>query len=124
MRFPDLPALMTGFQRIKTNSVLAPLLVLALILGIIVLVATALLGGGSWIVGTLWIVFIAEIVFTLAAYVYWARQDPVRLQTEDYQLEQQKILMIGDERNPNDLTIIESQPTANSSVQQIGFKNP
>ena len=47
------------------------------------------------------------------AYIYWVIRGPDRLQTESYLLEQQRIKMIGDERDPG--KVVEGTMTANTA---------
>ena len=48
----------------------------------------------------LWIAFLVWMSGIGIAYIYWSNKDPERLQTENYQLEQQQIRMVGDDRIP------------------------
>jgi hypothetical protein len=66
----------------------------------------------TWV---LWIIFVIWIVVIAAAYVYWSVVNPNRLQTENYQLEQQRIKLIGDERSPGKV-IEESALTSNTAM--------
>lgn len=62
-------------ERIRTASVLAPLLVLNLISASVALIATPMIGTGSnW----LWIAFLLCFLCTLGAYCYWSIKAPIR----------------------------------------------
>jgi hypothetical protein len=112
-----LAPLISAIQRIKTSSILAPLLVLDIIMGVVALIGSAFVP--SPILETIWMVFIFCILFTLGAYAYWSYISPNRLQTERFQLEHQRLLVIGDERDPNSVKLIESAPSANTKVGAI-----
>lgn len=58
-------------------------------------------------------------MFTLGAYIYWSLAAPNRLQTERFQLEHQRMLLIGDERDPNDANMITAQVTANTHLGSV-----
>jgi hypothetical protein len=107
--------LISAVQRIQTSSVIAPLLAVLVITGVIALFGSLILSG-ALLVG-IWALFGVSVLFTLAAYSYWSAKEPNRLQTENYQLAQQRFL-IGDERDPNSIKMIESQPTANTALRQ------
>jgi hypothetical protein len=107
-----LAPLISAFQRIQTTSVLAPLFVPTIIVGVVGLIGSPFLP--IVISGGLWILFGLCVLFTLGAYVYWSAKEPNRLQTERYQLEQKRLLLIGDERDPNSMKLIDSAPSANT----------
>jgi hypothetical protein len=108
--------LMSAVERIKTASVLAPLLVLDVICATLALIATLLFGVSSNWLWVAWTPFLICTVFTLGAYGYWSIVAPNRLQTEHYQLAQQRLFLIGDERDPNSAKLIESAPTSNTAL--------
>jgi hypothetical protein len=82
-------------------------LAVLVITGVIALFGSLILSG-ALLMG-IWALFGVCVLFTLAAYSYWSAKEPNRLQTEKYQLAQQRLL-IGDERDPNSIKMIESQP--------------
>ncbi|BCA04157.1 hypothetical protein BDHH15_47290 [Bradyrhizobium diazoefficiens] len=110
--------LMSAVERIKTASILAPLLVLDVICATLALLATPLIGVTNSLLWVAWIPFLICTAFTLASYVYWSMVAPNRLQTEHYQLAQQRLLLIGDERDPNSAKLINSAPTANNAIDR------
>jgi hypothetical protein len=110
--------LMSAVERIKTASILAPLLVLDVICGALALTATPLIGVNSSWLWIAWSPFLLCVIATLAAYTYWSIVAPNRLQTEHYQLAQQKLQLIGDERDPNSSKLIDSLPTSNPVISR------
>lgn len=84
-------------ERIKTNSVLNPLLWLAAIIAASAIPAALLSADGVQIF------FCAlaalPVVVAIVAYFIWMFLDPDRLQSEDYQLEQHKLLQGSKEEN-------------------------
>jgi hypothetical protein len=95
-RPPSTPFSQWALEKIRTNSAVNPLLWLA------ALVLPATLSGAyflpdfrSLFVGT----FLFVVGAPVLAYFIWMFKDPNRLQSEDYQIQHQK-LMIGDDRNP------------------------
>jgi hypothetical protein len=112
-----LAPLISAIQRIKTSNILAPLLVLDIIMGVVALIGSAFVP--SPILEAVWTMFFFCILFTLSAYAYWSYISPNRLQTERFQLEHQRLLLIGDERDPNSTKMIESTPSANTKVGAI-----
>jgi predicted membrane channel-forming protein YqfA (hemolysin III family) len=110
-----LAPLISIIEKIKTSSALAPLLALNVILGVVSLIATPMLRG-DLLLWFIWVVFFGSVFFTLAVYLFWAKKSPNRLQTEHYQLAHQRLLMIGDERNPHSRTTIEGELTSNTVV--------
>ena len=56
-------------------------------------------------------------VAIFGAYIFWSIKSPDRLQTENYQLEQQRIKVIGDERHPG--KVIEGTLTANTAAPMV-----
>ena len=104
--------------RFKTTSVLAPLLVLGIIIGVFAFFVTLRVGPDHPLTWTLWIAFLVDIILVLLAYVIWSFVNPDRLQTEDYQLEQQRIRLVTDERHPG--KTIEHEPlTPNTAIQTV-----
>jgi len=113
--------LISAIKRIQTSNILAPLLAADVITGVIALFAslTELAGLPEPLLWGVWGLFGLCILSTLIAYVYWSWRDPNRLQTERYQLEQQRLLLLGDERGPDSTKMIESTPSANVKVGAI-----
>jgi len=109
---PPIQQLYSLIERIRTGSILAPLLALTFIVGIFV-VLTTWISHDIWLVERLWGLFALCVAAVLVAYIIWAVKEPDRLQTEDYRLARHRIDVIGDERNPNDPKLIEATPTAN-----------
>ena len=107
------PELIRIIGHLKTTSALAPLSMPGGLIGVFAILLT-LVGGPHYpLTYMLWIFFIIWMVGVGAAYVFWSIKDPNRLQTENYQLEHQRIKVIGDERNPG--KVIENMPlTANT----------
>jgi hypothetical protein len=109
--------------RFRTTSVLAPLLVAAIIIGVFASGVT-LWGGGpdhplTW---TLWIAFLGDLVLAGLVYVIWSFVDPNRLHSEEYLLEQQRIRVLTDERHPG--RTIEHEPlTSNTAYNPSGRAN-
>jgi hypothetical protein len=66
----------------------------------------------------LWGVFVVCVAAVLVAYIVWAFRDPDRLQTEDYRLARHRMDVIGDERNPNDVPMIEAVPNTHVEASQ------
>lgn len=112
---PQLAALLSAVQRIKTASIIAPLLALDVIAGAVALIATPFIPASLLLLP--WMVFTACIAATLIAYLSFSIVDPNRLQTEDYQLAHHRIMLIGDERSPNDAKLIDAAPVANTQIE-------
>jgi hypothetical protein len=74
-------------ERVKTNSILNPLLWLSAIVALIAWPAACVTTGNIQVffaaMGAL------PVIFSLVAYLIWMFKDPDRLQSEDYQLDQQ-----------------------------------
>jgi hypothetical protein len=93
--FPRLSA--SHAEKIKTNSAVNPLLWLAaLVLPTSILGAYFLPDYRLFFVSTILVVIAAPII----AYFIWMFKEPNRLQSEDYQLAHQKMLLLGDDRHP------------------------
>jgi hypothetical protein len=113
-RFPLPKLLSSAVQRIKTQSILAPLLALDVICGVMALGVTVMVGDtllSRWI----WVSFGVSVAFTLVAYTYWSFREPERLQTEDYRLAREHLMLIGDERNPNSPELLEGRPVSKAA---------
>ena len=109
------PELIRFFGRLTTRSVLAPLSVPGGLIGTFALLMTPVAGPHHPLTYGLWIAFLVWIFGGIGiAYIYWSIKDPDRLQTENYQLEQQRIKTIGDERHPG--KVIEGTLTANTAA--------
>jgi hypothetical protein len=115
MSFPR--DLIRTIGHLKTTSVLAPLSMPAGLIGIFATLMTVVGGPHHPLTWVLWIVFVIWIVVIAAAYVYWSVVNPNRLQTENYQLEQQRINLIGDERNPG--KVIESSALTSNTAMVV-----
>src|SRR5262245_45317784 len=110
-------------RRFRTTSVLAPLLVAAIIIGVFASAVMMSAGPDHSLTWTLWIVFVVDLVLAGLGYVIWSIVDPNRLQTEEYQLEQQRIRgLLTDERHPGK-TIEHQRLTPNTAIQSIGGAN-
>jgi hypothetical protein len=110
--------LISAIKRIQTSSILAPLLVVDVIVGAVALFASLgkLVGLRELLLWCIWGLFGFCVLFTLASYIYWSWMQPNRLQTENYQLEHQRLVLIADERDPNSPKLIGSAPSANTVV--------
>jgi hypothetical protein len=121
MNFPR--DLIRTIGRFKTTSVLAPLLVGGIIIGGLALALTMWIGPNHPLSWMLWIFVV--VYWTLAiggGYAYWSFKEPDRLQTENYQLQQQRIRVVTDERHPG--KTIEHEPlTPNTALQSMGAGN-
>jgi hypothetical protein len=111
----DALPLISAIERINTANVIAPLFVVDIVVGVVALIGSAFIPAPIPI--ALWVLFGFCVLFTLGAYVYWSLRAPNRLQTERYQLEHQRMLLIGDERDPNSAKFITAQATANTHVE-------
>ena len=112
------PELIRFFGRLTTKSVLAPLSVPAGLLGAFALLLTPIAGPHHPLTYILWIAFLVWMFGVIGtAYIYWSIKGPDRLQTENYQLEQQRIKVIGDERHPG--KVIEGTLTANPAAPMV-----
>jgi hypothetical protein len=103
--------------RFRTTNVLAPLLVAEIIIGLFASCVTAWVGADHLLSWVLWIAFLVILAVILVVYIVLLVVDPNRLQSEEYLLEQQRIL-IGDERNPGK-TIEQAPLTSNTVVGVI-----
>lgn len=103
-------------ERVRTGSVLAPLLALAVIVGAAAFSVTPF-SNDATLVRSLWALFAFCVFATLVAYVLFALRDPDRLQTEDYRLARHRLELIGDERDPNDVKLLEAPPTSNTHLE-------
>jgi hypothetical protein len=103
-------------ERVRTGSVLAPLLALTVICGVAALSVTLRLGDAT-LPCLLWALFAALVVATLIIYIVFALKDPEKLQTEDYRLARFRLEVIGDERDPNDAKMLNAPPTANTYLE-------
>lgn len=99
---------------LKTTSALAPLSMPGGLIGVFAILMTIVGGPHHPLTWTLWIFFIMWFTAIGGAYIYWSIKDPNRLQTENYQLEQQRIKVIGDERHPG--KTIEGTLTSNTAA--------
>jgi hypothetical protein len=105
------------FERIKPASILSPLHGLYIICGLAA-VSTATLGTDPIVAWVFFGLFGIAVCFTLVAYIYWSRNDPGRLQREDYRMERPKMPVIGDERDPNSrrALLTSPKPVTNTSA--------
>jgi hypothetical protein len=115
------PELIRFFGRLTTRSILAPLSVPGGLIGAFALLLTPVAGPHHPLTYVLWIAFLVWMFGGVGtAYIYWLIKDPDRLQTESYQLEQQRIRTIGDERHPG--KVIEGTLTANTAAPIVAGK--
>jgi hypothetical protein len=106
---------------LKTTSALAPLSMPGGLIGLFAVLITIVAGPHHLLTYILWIFFILWFAAIGDAYIYWSIKDPDRLQTENYQLEQRRITLLGDERNPG--KVIEGIPlTANTAAPMVAGK--
>jgi hypothetical protein len=105
--------------RFRTTSVLAPLLVGAIIIGVFALGVTMWAGPDHPLTWTLWIAFLVYVGLGALAFIIFSFVNPDRLQTEEYQLEQQRIRVLTDERHPGK-TIEHETLTPNTAIQSVG----
>lgn len=103
-------------ERVRTGSVLAPLLALAVICGFAAFGVTLRLGE-TLLPICLWTLFAFCVFATLVGFIGFALKDPDRLQTEDYRLARHRLELIGDERDPNDPKLLTTAPTANTHLE-------
>ena len=103
-------------ERIRTGSVIAPLLALTFMVGLFALAISW--SSNSSVINGLWCLFALCVIFTILAYIWWSIKEPERLQTEDYRLARHRIDVIGDERDPNDPKVIEGTPSANTHLMR------
>ena len=88
------------------------------LIGTFALLMTPVAGPNHPLTYVLWIAFLVWIFVGIGtAYIYWSIKGPDRLQTENYQLEQQRIKVIGDERHPG--KVIEGTLTANPAAPMV-----
>jgi hypothetical protein len=64
----------------------------------------------------LWIVFVVVVGIALLFYCIWSYANPDRLQTEEFLLEQQRML-IGDERHPG-APVIDNVPLISNTAKR------
>jgi hypothetical protein len=107
--------------RFRTTSVLAPLFVPLIIMGVFASFVTPFAGVDHPLTWMLWIAVVAVFGMILLFYPIWSVINPDRLQTEDYRLEQQRITqqVIGDERHPGPVLIEGAPLTSNTAIGQI-----
>jgi hypothetical protein len=118
-----LPGLLSSaVQRIKTQSILAPLLALNVICGAMG-VATVWRVGDSPLGWGFCVIFGASILFTMIAFTFWSFKDADRLQTEDFRLACQQMTLIGDERSPNSPELLEGKLVAKKTTKTAERRN-
>ena len=105
----------TLIERVRTGSVLAPLLALAVIVAVAAFSVS--FSHDTVLVRSLWALFAFCVLATLIAFVLFALKDPDRLQTEDYRLARHRLELIGDERGPNEAKLLDAAPTANTHLE-------
>jgi hypothetical protein len=110
-------------EKVRTGSVLAPLIALLLIIGCFALSFSAALPlhGSSSLMWSLWALFALCVLVALTAFGLFALYAPDRLQTEEYRLQRHRLDMIGDERDPNNEQLIDQYLFASSEI--IAFWN-
>jgi hypothetical protein len=98
-----------ALEKIKTNSAVNPLLWLAALV-----LPSSLMG--AYFLPEFRLMFasamLTVIVAPIIAYFIWMFRDPNRLQSEDYQLAQQRLLL-GDDRNPGVVKAVQGQMVTN-----------
>jgi hypothetical protein len=90
--------LINTLGRFRTTSVLAPLQVLGIIVVIPFIIVMWLAGADHSLTWMFSYLFAAVVVVALLSFCIWSFANPDRLQTEEYRIEQQRL--IGDERQP------------------------
>ena len=95
-----------------------PLLTLTTICGTAALIVTPIAGANSPLTWAVWGVFGFCVAASIVGYLVWSIYDPNRLQTEEYLLERQRLLTIGDERDPNNIKVIEGALTSNTAIRE------
>ncbi|MEY9572999.1 hypothetical protein ABIE88_000575 [Bradyrhizobium diazoefficiens] len=102
-------------EKITTNSALNPLLWLC---GVTLLFT---MPGAIWGAATTSLVCLtlasAAVLAPIIAYFFWMFRDPVKLQSEHYQLERQKMELLGDERHR--APVIDGQLVENEQLQHF-----
>lgn len=108
-------------ERIRTNSILNPLLWLC---GIVIpfSIFSAYLSRG-WMRVFFCILIAVVIGLTLVAYFIWTFRDPDRLQSEDYQLEKQRILQ-GSKEEENIPVMAQSSDHPPALLQNADITKP
>jgi hypothetical protein len=102
--------------RFRTTNILAPLLVAAIIIGLFASCVTAWIGADQLLSWVLWIAFLVVFAVMLVVYIVLLFVDPDRLHSEEYLIEQKRL--IGDERHPGK-TIDHAPLTSNTVVGVI-----
>jgi hypothetical protein len=100
---PSMRQLLNGFradavvERVKTNSVLNPLLWLCAIIGVLAIPPAYLSSDGAQVFFCT--LAITPVVAAILSYFIWMFRNPDRLQSEEYQLARQRILQGSKEEN-------------------------
>jgi hypothetical protein len=101
--------------RFRTTTVLAPLYVPLIASGVLASFVTPFAGFDHPLTWMLWIVFVVVVGTAILFYCIWSVANPDRLQTEEFRLEQQRISVIGDERHPGPVLLIENAPLTSNT---------
>lgn len=101
-------------EKIRTQSAINPLLWLC---GVVFLFGMpgAVWGRESVSNICLGLIVLAVLAPIIAFFILMFR-DPMRLQSEHYQLEHQRLHLLGDERSPGNIKIIEGELAANNAM--------
>jgi hypothetical protein len=104
-------------ERIRTNSALNPLLWLC---GVVLLFTMPVAYWGSYPASHVCLALaVASVLAPIAAYFIWMFRDPVKLQSEHYQLERQRIELLGDERTPGRPQVIDGELVDNKALPNM-----
>lgn len=111
----EMPNFSTAVEKQTTKSVMSPMLWLA---GIVLL---PVVPAAVFTVGFPQTVFlsilVAMVTVAVGVYLYWTFKDPERLQSEEYQIQRQKLQLLGDDRHPGAVIDIEvDRQTSNTHV--------
>jgi hypothetical protein len=101
-------------EKVKTQSAINPLLWLC---GVVFLFA---MPGAIWarelVSNVCLAMMVVAVVAPIVAFFILMFRDPMRLQSEHYQLEHQRLHLLGDERSPGNIKIIDGELAPNSAV--------
>lgn len=109
-------------EKVRTNSALNPLLWL-----VAVTLPSGILGAictDPPLREVCMSLAILPVIAALIAYFIWMFRDPTKLQSEHYQLEQQRITLLGDDRNLGRPPVIEGDLAANTVLTEIEGLSP
>jgi|SRR6516165_7501518 len=104
--------------RFRTTSVVAPLYYPLVTIGLLAIPVTWWAGPDHLLTWMIWSFFFANILVIFGSFIFFLITNPERLQTEEYRLEQQRITLIGDERDPG--KVIDNIPlTPNTAIMGV-----